>query len=82
MSRYLIVAHETAMNPDLIERVKALAADDPAAQFVLLVPATPVQFLLRRREGDAETLARKRAEEAKRAFAKAGLQLETRIGAP
>ena len=82
MSRYLIVAHETAMNPDLIERVKALAADDRAAQFVLLVPATPVKYLLRRTTAtDAETLARKRAEEAKRAFAKAGLQVETRIGA-
>jgi GABA permease len=82
MSRYLIVAHETAMNPDLIERVKALATDDPATQFVLLVPATPVKHLMRRSEGDAETVARMRADEAKARFAAAGLQVETRIGAP
>ena len=45
MSRYLIVAHDTATNPELIEQVKAIATDDPAAQFVLLVPATPVRHL-------------------------------------
>jgi hypothetical protein len=83
MSRYLIVAHETATNPDLIEEVKALAAKDPAAQFVLLVPATAIRHLLRRTtESDAEIVARKRAKEAKQAFAKAGLKVETRIGAP
>lgn len=71
------------MNPDLIEEVKALAAKDPAVQFVLLVPATPVKHLLRRTtESDAEIVARKRAEEAKAHFAQAGLKLETRIGDP
>jgi hypothetical protein len=83
MSRYLIVAHETAMNPDLIKEVKALVAKDPVAQFVLLVPATPVRHLLRQTsESDAETVARKRAEEAKARFAQTGLKVETRIGAP
>lgn len=81
MARYLIVAHETATNPDLIKQVKTLAADDPIAQFVLLVPATPIRHLLRRTtESDAETVARKRAEEAKARFAEAGLKVETRIG--
>lgn len=75
MARYLIVAHETATNPDLIKQVKTLAADDPIAQFVLLVPATPIRHLLRRTtESDAETVARKRAE--------AGLKVEMRIGDP
>ncbi len=83
MARYLIVAHETATNPDLIKQVKTLAADDPIAQFVLLVPATPIRHLLRRTtESDAETVARKRAEEAKARFAEAGLKVETRIGDP
>jgi hypothetical protein len=81
MARYLIVAHETATNPDLIKQLKTLAADDPIAQFVLLVPATPIRHLLRRTtESDAETVARKRAEEAKARFAEAGLKVETRIG--
>jgi hypothetical protein len=81
MARYLIVAHETATNPDLIKQVKTLSADDPIAQFVLLVPATPIRHLLRRTtESDAETVARKRAEEAKARFAEAGLKVETRIG--
>ena len=84
MSRYLIVAHDTATNPELIEQVKAIATDDPAAQFVLLIPATPVRHLLRRTtESEAEAVARKRAEEAKARFAKAGVNLaETRIGGP
>ena len=83
MSRYLIVANETATNPELIDKVKAMAANERAAQFVLLVPATPVKQLLRRITGsDAEAVARDRAEEAKRTFAKAGVNVETRIGGP
>jgi GABA permease len=85
MSRYLIVAHETATNPTLVERVKQLTAEDPSAEFALLVPATPVPRLLLRRAGKerAETVARRRAQEAQAAFAEAGVQLAaTGVGAP
>jgi hypothetical protein len=62
MARYLIVAHQTAGSPELLERVRALAAADPAASFTLLVPATPTGHLLHNwEEGEARQLARRRA---------------------
>ena len=65
MARILIVAHQTAGSPELLERVRALAADDPAADFTLLVPATPTGHLLHNwEEGEARQLARRRAAEA------------------
>jgi hypothetical protein len=65
MARYLIVAHQTAGSPELLERVRALAAADPEAEFTLLVPATPTGHLLHNwEEGEARQLARRRATEA------------------
>jgi hypothetical protein len=82
MARYLIVAHQTAGSPELLERVKALAADDPAASFTLLVPATPTGHLLHNwEEGEARQLARRRAGEAMAALAAAGVPVaEARVG--
>src|SRR4029453_13826519 len=61
MARYLIVAHQTACSPELLERVKSLAAADPAAEFTLLVPATPTGPLLHNwEEGEARARARGR----------------------
>jgi hypothetical protein len=85
MNRYLVVAHETATSPKLLGTVKALAADDRDAQFVLLVPATPVQHLIFRRtsEADAKEVAEKRVQEARSAFLSKGLVLlEARVGPP
>jgi uncharacterized protein with GYD domain len=45
MARYLLVAHQTAESQELREQVTALVQDDRAAEFVLLVPATPVGLL-------------------------------------
>jgi hypothetical protein len=82
MARYLIVAHQTAGSPELLERVKALADGDPAAEFVLLVPATPTGHLLHNwEEGEARQLARRRAEEATRRLTEAGLRVTAaRVG--
>jgi hypothetical protein len=82
MARYLIVAHQTAGSPELLERVRALAADDPPATFTLLVPATPTGHLLHNwEEGEARQLARKRATEAMAALAAAGVPVaEARVG--
>ena len=82
MSRYLILAHETAASPRLIQRVVEIRGEDPEAEFLLLVPATPVKhLLLRRREGPEGRVAEQRAKEARSAFSAAGVQLaETRIG--
>lgn len=77
MPRYLIVAHDTATSPGLIERVRELAGSDAGTEFVLLVPATPVSELqlVRADSEDAERVARARAEEARKAFAAAGIAL-------
>src|SRR2546422_757115 len=41
MSRYLVVTHQTALSPDLHRKVIALIAEDPAAEFAVLVPEAP-----------------------------------------
>ena|SRR2546422_7620767 len=45
MARYLLVAHQTAESQELREQVSALVQEDRTAEFVLLVPATPVGLL-------------------------------------
>lgn len=84
MARYLVVAHETVTNPKLIKQVRAVKEQEGEAEFVLLVPATPVRHLLFRRgdEHDAEVAARKLADRARTLFAKRGLPLiDARVGA-
>ncbi len=85
MTRYLVVAHETVTSPELLKQIRALREQEKDAEFVLLVPATPVPHLLFRRgdEHDAETTARKLAEQARALFAKKGLPLhDAKVGAP
>jgi len=63
MSRYLVVTHQTALSPDLQRKVSALIAEDPAAEFAVLVPeapGVPVTW-----EGETVDVARHRAEAAK-----------------
>jgi hypothetical protein len=84
MARFLVVAHETVTNPNLLKQVRAVREQEAETEFVLLVPATPVRHLLFRRgdEHDAEVAARKLADRARTLFAKRGLQLsDARIGA-
>jgi hypothetical protein len=84
MARYLVVAHETVTSPELLKQVRLVREQDADAEFVLLVPATPVRHLLFRRgdEHDAETVARKRIHRAQALFAKKGLSLaDARVGA-
>ena len=45
MASYLLVAHQTAESPELREQVTEIVREDRGAQFVLLVPATPVGLL-------------------------------------
>ncbi len=85
MTRYLVVAHETVTNPALLEQVRAVRDQHAEAEFVLLVPATPVRHLLFRRgdEHDAEAAARKLADRARTLFARKGVPLsDVRVGAP
>jgi hypothetical protein len=85
MTRYLVVAHQTVTSPELLEQVRVLHEKQKDAEFVLLVPATPVRHLLFRRgdEQDDEATARKRAERGRALFAKKGLPLhDAKVGAP
>ena len=85
MARYLVVAHQTVTSPELLKQVRVLREQEKDAEFVLLVPATPVRHLLFRRgdEHDAEATARKRAERGRALFAKKGLPLhDAKVGAP
>ncbi len=85
MARYLVVAHETVTNPALLKQVRAVREQDQEAEFVLLVPATPVRHLLFRRgdEHDAAAAARKLADRAGTMFARKGLPVsDVRVGAP
>jgi hypothetical protein len=63
MSKYLVVTHQTALSPDLQHRVRALVAEDPAAEFAVLVPEAP--GLPVTWEGERVDAARQRAEAAK-----------------
>jgi len=81
MARYLLVAHQTAESPALVERVLEMVATDPAAQFVLLVPATPVSHLLLWEEGETWEVARRRADTAVARLQEAGADLvAARVG--
>jgi len=84
MARYLVVAHQTVTNPQLLKKVRAIREQEEEAEFVLLVPATPVRHLLFRwgDEHDAETTARKLAARAQTFFRKKGVPLaDARVGA-
>jgi hypothetical protein len=64
MARHLLVAHQTAESEELLASARLLAEEDPAAEFVLLVPATPVEGLLVWEEGETADVARRRGESA------------------
>jgi hypothetical protein len=84
MARYLVVAHQTVTSQELLKQVRVLREQEKDAEFVLLVPATPVRHLLRPGdEHDAEATARKRVERGRARFAKKGLPLhDAKVGAP
>ena len=81
MSRYLVVAHQTAGSPEMVECVHEIVASDPAAEFVLLVPATPVSHLLLWEEGETLEVAWRRAGIAMARLREAGVQVvAARVG--
>ena len=83
MARYLLVAHQTADSPELRSKVLDLVRRDAEAEFVLLVPATPVGYLLELggESRSALAVARKRAQRARELLVEAGARVTaTRIG--
>lgn len=83
MARYLLVAHQTAESQELRSRVVDLVQKDPAAEFVLVVPATPVGLLptIGGETRSAVQVARMRAIRAHASLEEAGARvLAARIG--
>ena len=82
MSRYLVVAHQTALSPDLQRKVRALIAEDPAAEFAVLVPEAPGLPLTW--EGETIDVAGQRADASKTLLEEtAGARVfRTAVGAP
>jgi hypothetical protein len=75
MARYLVVAHQTAASPSLVQRLKDIAAGDANAEFVLLVPATSSGHLLTWVEGEGDQIARERANVSAQTLRSAGLKI-------
>lgn len=83
MALYLVVAHQTAASPELLEMLQDISRHHPDAEFVLLVPATPVTHLLTWTEGESLEVARNTASDAAKTLRMAGINLiDTVIGAP
>jgi PhnB protein len=82
MSRYLVVTHQTALSPDLQHKVSALVAEDPTAEFAVLVPEAPSVPITW--EGETVDVARHRAEAAKTALEETARArvFRTAVGAP
>jgi bacterioferritin len=78
MSRYLLLANQTAASPELTSTVREILEKSPDAEFVLVVPATPVEDLLDWQEGEAEAVAKRTAQAAKEQLERSGAKV-TRI---
>jgi nucleotide-binding universal stress UspA family protein len=82
MSRYLVVTHQTALSPALQRKVSALVAEDPAAEFAVLVPEAPGPPLTW--EGETVDVATQRAEAARTLLEEKAQArvVRTAVGAP
>lgn len=64
MSRYLVVAHQTAGSPELRQEIAATISQEPEAEFTVLAPATPINHLLTWSDTESREAASHNAEEA------------------
>lgn len=81
LARYLIVAHQTSASAELIAHLRELQAQHTDAEFVLLVPATPVANLLVWEEGESSQIAGARATASRRKLEAAGIRVAAvRVG--
>lgn len=64
MTTYLVVANQTAISTELSNALLAQTEQDNRAEFILVVPATPVDNLLTHEAGQARQIAARRAGRA------------------
>jgi hypothetical protein len=78
-----LVANETAESQEMLDAVAEINAHDPDAEFVIVIPATPLK-LLQQFEGtgkSARGLAAQRAQSTRRHLESRGIRVRsTRIG--
>ncbi len=83
VASYLVVANETADSPDLHHAVAEIHKHDPDAEFVIVIPATPLN-LLQQLEGSVKSargLAAQRAQSTRQYLEGLGLSVRsTRVG--
>jgi GABA permease len=83
MADYLVVVHLTADNPTLRDKVAEIVADDPGAEFVIVVPTLLTSWtlhLLGRLEDRPLPLGWRRAERCRRCLEAVGARvLSTRL---
>jgi hypothetical protein len=77
--RILVVANQTACGDELLEVVKTRMGAGPC-RFTLLVPATPPHEHLTYSEGDANTIAHRRMDEALARFRAEGAEADGVVG--
>jgi len=83
MARYLVVAHQTATSPELLQALQTQVVNHPESAFVLLVPATPIEDLLDWEDGDPQAIAQRTAERAEAAWADLGATvIQAKVGDP
>ena len=79
MASYLLVANETAESQELLDAVSLIHAQDPGAEFVIVVPATPLNFL-QQFEGTAKSargLAAQRAQSTRQKLESFGIRIRS-----
>src|SRR5512144_2895109 len=77
MSKYLVVAHQTANSAALMDQLKSMADEDSEAEFSLVVPKTRVEHLLTWTDGEVQAAASRTAAEAHRRMLRNGLRVES-----
>jgi len=79
VASYLLVANETAESQELLDAVSLIHAQDPGAEFVIVVPATPLNFL-QQFEGTAKSargLAAQRAQSTRQKLESFGIRIRS-----
>jgi len=77
VASYLLVANETAESHELLHAVSEIHAQDPGCEFVIVVPATPLN-LLQQFEGTAKSargLAAQRAQSIRQRLESLGIRV-------
>lgn len=81
MTRYLVLAQQTATSRELMKTLKEIAGREPDAAFTLLVPSAPLNYWRTWDETKTRAYAENQADLAREMLRREGLELATAIGA-